>query len=81
MPSFVRDKIRTHLKNALRRQELSDEVDIFENGLVDSMFAVQLVAFTEEAFDITVEDEDLNLDNFRSIDGLTHFVNRKLEAN
>ena len=80
MPSIVKDKIRAHLKDALRRQELSDEIDIFENGLVDSMFAVQLVAFTEEAFDITVEDEDLDLENFRSIDGLTHFVTRKLEG-
>ena len=74
---IVREKIREHLKKALRRDELDDEIDIFESGLVDSMFAVQLVAFTEKEFGIVVEDDDLDLDNFRSVDGLANFISRK----
>ena len=77
MSSTIRNRIRAHLRKALRREELGDETDIFEDGLVDSMFAVQLVAFTEQEFDISVNDDDLDLDNFRSIDCLTSFVERK----
>ena len=80
MASKARSRIRAYLEKSLRRKDIDDDLDIFEVGLVDSMFAVQLVAFTEQEFDITVEDDDLNLDNFRSIDGLTSFVERKSAA-
>ncbi len=74
---LVREKVREHLKKTLRRDELDDEIDIFESGLVETMFAVQLVAFTEKEFGIVVEDHDLDLNNFRSVDGLTNFISRK----
>ena len=80
MSSTVRTRIRDHLKKSLRVEDLDDDVDIFDSGLVDSMFAVQLVAFTEQEFDIIVEDDDLDMDNFRSVDGLTSFVERKSAA-
>ena len=39
-----------------------------------------LVAFTEKEFDIVVEDDDLDLANFRSINALRAFVERKSKA-
>jgi acyl carrier protein len=35
------------------------------------------VQFVEQAFGITCDSEDLEIDNFRSIDALTAFVRRK----
>ncbi|WP_143305906.1 acyl carrier protein [Chitinophaga vietnamensis] len=55
----------------------SDSDDIFELGLVNSLFALELVVFLEQAFDITVENEDLNLDNFRTVDNLSAFILKK----
>ena len=39
--------------------------------------AIQLVAFVEKEFGITVEDEDLELDNFRSIRAIDDLIARK----
>ena len=41
------------------------------------MFAMQLVLFLEQEFQITVENEDLEFDNFRTVNALTNLVERK----
>jgi acyl carrier protein len=38
---------------------------------------MQLVAFVEKEFAIKVEDEDLDLDNFRSIGAISRLVAKK----
>lgn len=60
------------------RHEIDDDADIFEMGLVDSLFAMQLVTFVEADFYITVEHEDLDIRNFCSVNALAKFVERKL---
>ncbi|WP_433364817.1 hypothetical protein [Streptosporangium sp. CA-115845] len=61
-------------------EEISDGDDLFELGLVNSLFALQLVQFVENEFSITAEREDLDINNFCSIDTLTAFVLRKLST-
>lgn len=46
-------------------------------GLLDSLAAEQLIAFTEETFGITFEDGDFVPENLASIDALAAFVDRK----
>ena len=41
------------------------------------MMAVELVAFLEKAFEITLDDDDLELANFRSVEGMLLLVERK----
>jgi acyl carrier protein len=43
-------------------------------GLVNSLFAIELVLFVENEFSITAERDDLEIDNFSSIAALTRFV-------
>jgi methoxymalonate biosynthesis acyl carrier protein len=74
-------EIRTRIKNYLSRffpgHELRDDEDIFQLGFVTSMFALQLIQFLEQEFPISVDNEDLELDNFRSIDAMTRFIEKK----
>ena len=62
------------------RHDLHDGDDIFASGFVNSLFAMQLVQFVETEFGFTVEGEEMELDNFRSIDALAGFVERKTAA-
>ncbi len=80
MPPDAESKIRAFLGKATRDAVLDGDADIFESGIVNSLFAVELVAFTEKEFDIVVEDDDLDLANFRSINALRAFVERKAKA-
>lgn len=68
--------IRSFLENFISEEDFANEDDIFELGLVSSLMAMQLVLFVEKMLDIRVESEDLNLDNFRSIDKMDAFMQK-----
>lgn len=80
MSTDNRARIAEYLSRFFPVHDLKDDDDIFELGFVSSMFAMQLVSFVEHEFGITVENEDLELEYFRSIDALDAFVARKLSA-
>ncbi|HVG09968.1 MAG: hypothetical protein QOH06_4902 [Acidobacteriota bacterium] len=70
-------KIKEFLSRFFKNQDLQPEEDIFALGFVNSLLAMQLVAFVEKEFGIRVGDEDLDLDNFRSIQAISNLVARK----
>jgi methoxymalonate biosynthesis acyl carrier protein len=70
-------KINAYLTRFFPGVALGLDDDIFSLGFVNSMFALQLVAFLERDFEIEIENEDLELDNFRSIGAMRRFVERK----
>jgi methoxymalonate biosynthesis acyl carrier protein len=57
--------------------DLQDDDDIFAVGFVNSLLAMQLVMFVEKEFDITVEDDDLNLENFKSVNAIAGLIETK----
>jgi len=71
-------KIAEYLARFFPGHTLLEDEDIFSLGFVNSMFAMQLVNFVEHTFGITIENEDLELDNFRSINAIARLVRRKL---
>ncbi|WP_394839055.1 phosphopantetheine-binding protein [Pendulispora rubella] len=71
--------IRNYLTKFFPGHELSDEDDIFSLGFVNSMFAIQLVNFVEHQFGLEIENEDMELDNFRSVRALVELVRRKTQ--
>ncbi|MCH6257190.1 acyl carrier protein [Puniceicoccaceae bacterium K14] len=73
-----RNAIRAFIQKRVNHKELSDSDNIFKLGFVDSMFALQLVSFVEKEFSVVVEDDDLVIDNFNSVDAIERFVNSKV---
>jgi methoxymalonate biosynthesis acyl carrier protein len=73
-------KIKTFLSRFFKSHDLQPNEDIFALGFVNSLLAMQLVAFVEKEFGISVQDDDLDLDNFRSIDAISQLVARKSGA-
>ncbi|MGW7533078.1 phosphopantetheine-binding protein [Amycolatopsis sp. NPDC054798] len=51
--------------------------DYFALGLVNSLLALELVALLERRFGVEIGVEDLDLDNFRTMNRVTDFVLRK----
>lgn len=56
---------------------LNPEDDIFKLGLVNSLFALELVVFLENTFGIKVENKDLDLKNFSTLNNLEQFIGKK----
>lgn len=69
--------ISEFLLRHVRKDEIRPDEDIFAAGYVNSLFALQLITFVEKTFLIRVDDEDLELANFRSIAAIDAFVERK----
>lgn len=51
---------------------------LLTGGMLDSLAAVALIAHLESAFGVQVLDEDLEIENFDSLDAITSLVTRKL---
>lgn len=73
-------QIKQFLSRFFNTGQLKDDDDIFSLGFVNSLLALQLVNFLEREFGIAIEDEDLDIDQFRSIDSMDELVERKLGA-
>ena len=73
----IRAKIREFILSAVHIPDLSDDDNLFESGIVNSLFAVELMTFLENAFGIEVTQDDLDIANFQSIANAAGFVLRK----
>jgi len=73
-------KIKKFLSRFFNTEQLKDDDDIFSLGVVNSLLALQLVDFLEKEFCITIEDEDLDIDEFRSINSMDKLAERKITA-
>src|SRR5262245_17611068 len=73
----VKDTIRDFILGSIFVENLRDDDDLFESGLVTSLFAVQLMIFIEKTFAIEVGPDDLDIKNFQSVDAASEFVLRR----
>lgn len=70
-------KIKKFLSRFFGNYDLQQDEDIFALGFVNSMFAMQLVLFVEQEFQIAIENEDLEFENFRTINSIAKLVKHK----
>ena len=64
-------------ENVTGGREVSPEEPLIENGVLTSLQAVELVTFLEERFDILVEDEEFDEENFGSVEAIASLVASK----
>jgi methoxymalonate biosynthesis acyl carrier protein len=70
-------RLTEFLARHVRKESLDPDEDIFAAGYVNSLFALQLIAFIEKTFAISVEDDDLELTNFATVSAIERFIERK----
>ncbi|MFI0982749.1 acyl carrier protein [Streptomyces sp. NPDC021093] len=76
MQQTIEVEIREFLESALG-QEIAPDEDYFAKGIVDSLFALELVTFLEHRFEFEIDVEDLSLDHFRTAVNVAEFVRKK----
>jgi methoxymalonate biosynthesis acyl carrier protein len=69
--------IRAFIGSHVGEDSVDDGVDLFASGYATSLFAVQLVMWVEQTFDVVVGGEDLDFANFSSVDAVAAFVDGK----
>lgn len=59
---------------------IADDQSFLESGIVDSTGLLELVAFIEEEYSISIGDRELVPENLDSLRNISQFVFRKLQA-
>jgi acyl carrier protein len=60
-----------------RKRGVGDDDPLLGQGILDSLGILEVVAFVEREFEITVEDDELVPESFESIGSIARFVDRK----
>lgn len=80
----VRERLRSYiLENFLPGEDprnLSDETELKESGILDSMSTLKLVSFIEDTFKVELEASDLGTGNLSSITSIERLVRSKLSG-
>ena len=72
------ESLAERIRKALaRKKNMSDASLLLQSGIVDSLGILELVAFIEQGFGITISDEELLPENFQTLEALTCFVRSK----
>ena len=72
------ESIRQYLVDELIEEDvdINSNTRLFEEGLVDSMNLVKLLAFLEDQFQVNIPVSMVNDENLASIDNMVGLVNR-----
>jgi acyl carrier protein len=77
----IQDQLKNYILSEFmyedNKKSLEPEDDLLSQGVIDSMGILQIVNFMEEKFGISVIDEEIIPENFRTLNALTNFVVRK----
>ena len=73
----IKETVKRFILDSINISHLDDDDNLFDSGIVNSLFAVQLMTFIEKNFAIEVEMDDLDIENFKSLNATTAFVVRK----
>jgi acyl carrier protein len=80
----LKEKIRKFMESNLvvfeDEADFNDGDNIFEMGFVNSLFAMKLVSYIEESFALQVDNDDLEISNFNSVDRIVEFIQTKQAA-
>ena len=75
----IKKFINSHFLKEVGLETINDDVSFLEEGVIDSVGVLELVAFIEDTFNLRVEDEELVPENLDSVNKLVAFVQSKLE--
>jgi len=71
---FVKDE----LIGDEEQSELSDQTNLIDTGIVDSMGIMKLLTYLEDQFSITLNTDELMPENFESIDRICSLLEAKV---
>lgn len=72
--------VKGYLLEKIDIRDLPEEEDIFASGLVNSLFAIELMTFLESQFTVKITMDDLDMEHFKSVHAIRIFLKGKLAA-
>jgi methoxymalonate biosynthesis acyl carrier protein len=76
VPDTDSARILAFITDRFPQTDITDSEDIFSLGYINSLFAMELVMFLEKTFALTIPNDELFIDNFRTAKSMTELVGR-----
>ncbi len=70
----VSERVQQLFLETLNVQVPSQEADLIESGLIDSLALVELLFAIEREFSVSLPLDDLEIENFRSVDRISDVI-------
>jgi acyl carrier protein len=58
--------------------DIADDANLMETYNIDSVNLFEIVVGLEEQFEVTLEDDDFNIETFSTVDNIARFVEAKV---
>ncbi len=79
MSSEIHEKLKEYFIDLCPLEDdLSYDTDLLNDWFIDSFAIVQTVMFVEETYNISISPDDINEENFFSINTLAAFISKLL---
>lgn len=81
----VREFIVSHLANSFKEnnlveRDITDDFDLKDRGIIDSIGYLQLIAAIEEHFGIEIDFDDMNAENLTVIGSMSRYIGERAET-
>ncbi len=70
----------TEIAAGMGKKTLAPDEDLLEQGIVDSLGLMKLIAFMEDTFNIKIMDEEIVPENFQSLNSMAMLVEKQMQA-
>ena len=70
------DRVRRLFSESLNLNVASEQEDLFESGLLDSLALVELLFAIEGEFEVQLALDELDIDDFRTVNRIGAFIER-----
>jgi len=69
----------TEIAVGLDKKALDPDEDLLEQGIIDSLGLMRLIAFMEEKFNIKIMDDEIVPENFQSLNSMVTLVEKQMQ--
>ena len=72
----MEDKIYSILADIAPFEEITDNTDLIESGILDSLQLVLLINEISEQFDVSIPEDDVTPENFKSVSAIVRLLSQ-----
>lgn len=77
---IIEEFIRKELVKEDTGERINPDESLVHRGIIDSLALLLIQSFLEEQFGVSIDESELKLDNFQTINDMKSFVESKLQA-
>lgn len=70
------DNLKSYLMKETKEPALTDSTELIESKLLDSLQLIQLIAFLEKEFAVSIPPQELDPNNFKNVQSMKTMIDK-----